>query len=145
MNSDTRSLNELKNRCYFIPQLIKQNNSIHITETWHDGTEWYRVYSDGWIEQGGRININTTLKNITLNKPFSNTNYTITGMGINGRTYFCLSPLSRRTALCQNIPKEEVRTVKSAKPSIYRTSPASVSGTLRILYPGAIFCCNGSV
>lgn len=26
-----------------------------VVETWHEGTEWYRVWSDGWIEQGGRF------------------------------------------------------------------------------------------
>jgi len=25
----------------------------HVTETYRNGTEWYRVWSDGWIEQGG--------------------------------------------------------------------------------------------
>ena len=29
------------------------NNTPHITETYHNGTSWYRVYSDGWCEQGG--------------------------------------------------------------------------------------------
>ena len=24
-----------------------------LIESWHEGTEWYRKYSDGWIEQGG--------------------------------------------------------------------------------------------
>lgn len=33
-------------------------SSPHIIETWHseDGLSWYRIYSDGWIEQGGLIN-----------------------------------------------------------------------------------------
>lgn len=25
----------------------------YITQTWRSGNDWYRVYSDGWIEQGG--------------------------------------------------------------------------------------------
>ncbi len=25
----------------------------YVTTTWKNGTSWYRVYSDGWIEQGG--------------------------------------------------------------------------------------------
>lgn len=51
-----------------------------VVETYRNGTSWYRIYSDGWIEQGGKIVINsasvsggtynhTTLKFI---KPFSN-------------------------------------------------------------------------
>lgn len=27
----------------------------HIAETWHSGASWYRVWSDGFIEQGGEI------------------------------------------------------------------------------------------
>jgi hypothetical protein len=35
-------------------------------ESWHEGTEWYRVYSDGWCEQGGI----TSAKSVTFLKPF---------------------------------------------------------------------------
>lgn len=31
-----------------------------VTETWKNGTSWYRKYSDGWIEQGGYINSGST-------------------------------------------------------------------------------------
>ena len=27
----------------------------HVTETYNDGTNWYRKWSDGWLEQGGHI------------------------------------------------------------------------------------------
>lgn len=30
-------------------------STVHITKTWHKGTSWYRVWSDGFIEQGGRV------------------------------------------------------------------------------------------
>lgn len=43
-----------------------------VVETWLSGTEWYRVWSDGWIEQGGYNNGSHT---VTFVKPFSNTNY----------------------------------------------------------------------
>ena len=52
----------------------------HIVETWQSGTSWYRIWSDGWIEQGGKYtrasatNWSTT---ITLFKPYKNTNYNI--------------------------------------------------------------------
>lgn len=53
MDSGTRSLNELKNRCYFIPQLMKLNeknnttNDTYVEEetvigTWIDGKPIYR-------------------------------------------------------------------------------------------------------
>lgn len=51
-----------------------------VVETWHSGTEWYRVWSDGWIEQGGVIpspNGSASFLTKTLPKQFSNTNYTL--------------------------------------------------------------------
>lgn len=47
-----------------------------IVETYQDGTEWYRVFSDGWVEQGGFVagsGYNT--KTITFLKPMADTNY----------------------------------------------------------------------
>ena len=44
-------------------------------ETYSNGTEWYRVWNDGWKEQGGLITGAKTV--LTFNKPFSNTNYNI--------------------------------------------------------------------
>ena len=48
----------------------------YITETWHVGTSWYRMWSDGWIEQGGRISTNTTT--VSFHTAFRDTNYMIT-------------------------------------------------------------------
>lgn len=48
----------------------------YITETYVNGTSWYRVYSDGWCEQGGQI-IGTTSGTLTYLKPYQDTNYTI--------------------------------------------------------------------
>ena len=46
-----------------------------------DGLQWYRKYSDGWIEQGGYSGDETFgTKQITLLVPFSNTNYTISAV-----------------------------------------------------------------
>ena len=46
-----------------------------IVTNYVNGTSWYRVWSDGWIEQGGLTTTNgTTVKFL---KAFSNTNYTI--------------------------------------------------------------------
>ena len=46
---------------------------------WTSGTSWYRVYSDGWIEQGGYFNCSTNGKTVTFHKAFSNTNYYLDG------------------------------------------------------------------
>ena len=48
----------------------------HVVETYSNGTDWYRVYSDGWCIQSGtnKFGGSTT---ITLKKPFKDTNYTV--------------------------------------------------------------------
>lgn len=44
-----------------------------IVESWRSGTEWYRKYSDGTIEQGGYVSTTTA----TYPLPFANTDYTL--------------------------------------------------------------------
>lgn len=44
----------------------------YVTKTWSSGTEWYRVWSDGFIEQGGH----GTGSACTFSKPFSKKDYT---------------------------------------------------------------------
>lgn len=55
------------------------NNKVAVVvQNYKSGTSWYRVWSDGWIEQGGRVSISQdTQTTITLLKPFSDTNYTV--------------------------------------------------------------------
>lgn len=51
-----------------------------ITETYSSGTDWYRVYSDGWCEQGGfksKTGSNAIIT-IDLLKAYTNTDYIIT-------------------------------------------------------------------
>ena len=44
-----------------------------VVQTYCNGTSWFRVWSDGWIEQGGRVTaVGAT---VTFLKPFSNTSY----------------------------------------------------------------------
>lgn len=42
-----------------------------------DGTNWYKKYQDGWIEQGGYFSSNSQAATVTLNTAFANTNYTL--------------------------------------------------------------------
>ena len=50
----------------------------HIVTTYVNGTSWYRVYSDGWCEQGG---VTTPDANghaaISLLQAYTNTNYNV--------------------------------------------------------------------
>lgn len=58
---------------------------LRVVEYWSSGKSWYRKYSDGWIEQGGCIqvpdgnNSYTKYRTLTLHTPFSNTNYSVIG------------------------------------------------------------------
>ena len=51
----------------------------YVTETYVNGTSWYRVWSDGWCEQGGHYTHNNVEGTITTTfiKPFINTNYNL--------------------------------------------------------------------
>ena len=46
----------------------------HVTETYNDGTNWYRKWSDGWLEQGGHI-LTGSDGNVTFLIPFHDDRY----------------------------------------------------------------------
>lgn len=52
-----------------------------IVETYSSGTDWYRIWSDGWCEQGGQVTslgTGASTNTVTFLKPFTDTNYTLT-------------------------------------------------------------------
>lgn len=49
----------------------------HIVETYVNGTSWYRIYSDGWVEQGGSVSTNGDTT-ITFMVEMADTNYFVT-------------------------------------------------------------------
>lgn len=56
---------------YGVGNNVPQANSV-IIETYVNGSDWYRVYSDGWCEQGGNIPLsNTNPITITFLKTYS--------------------------------------------------------------------------
>lgn len=59
----------------------------YVVESYHNGTDWYRIYSDGWIEQGGRFYNNADVVNtISFLKPFKNTDYSLLiNHGVSGK------------------------------------------------------------
>ena len=69
---------------------VRINNSVvsgFVKETWKSGTSWYRVWSDGWIEQGGRASLNERSSTAyTLHRPFSDTNYFVAASQYNVST-----------------------------------------------------------
>lgn len=51
----------------------------YVTETGVSGTSGYRVWSDGFIEQWGKINLSgeASYRTLTFKKAFKNTNYNV--------------------------------------------------------------------
>ena len=50
------------------------SNYDYVVESYNDGTNWYRKYKSGWVEQGGYYTGGNQTK--TLLVPMANTNYT---------------------------------------------------------------------
>ena len=66
-------------------ELIKRTDpqiqAPYITETYINGNTWYRIWSDGWKEQGGRLTgTGDYNRTVTFPLAFSNTNYIIVKM-----------------------------------------------------------------
>lgn len=66
---------------------IDGKKMVYVYETWHNGSNWYRKYSDGFIEQGGITAYSGTgIKKITLPTAFSSANYTINANSLSNLT-----------------------------------------------------------
>lgn len=48
-----------------------------LIKSYFSGSNWYRIYEDGWCEQGGFDSSGNGLKTINLNKNFLDTNYEV--------------------------------------------------------------------
>lgn len=59
---------------------IKSFIGPYIVESWHGTQTWYRIWSDGYCEQGGTLYWGATRNKadeVTLQKAFANTNYSV--------------------------------------------------------------------
>ena len=54
-----------------------------VVTNYRNGTTWYRVWSDGWIEQGAKVSptFSAYFATVTFPKAFTNTNYTFLATG----------------------------------------------------------------
>ena len=70
---------EVENIMSVITDIQNELNSItsKVIETYKSGNNWYRKYSDGWKECGGRFTTSGTSCTITFPISFSNTTYTL--------------------------------------------------------------------
>nr|DAV00836.1 MAG TPA: Baseplate structural protein [Caudoviricetes sp.] len=58
----------------------------YLVQSYVNGRSWYRVYSDGWCEQGGQIIVRVAATNITLLKSYKDNNYNAVGCQANTDT-----------------------------------------------------------
>lgn len=53
-------------------------NPVFVVESWRDGLSWYRVYSDGWCEQGGVAGyFYQSSASVKFHKSYKDTNYSV--------------------------------------------------------------------
>ena len=59
---------------------VTQENTNFVVETYINGTSWYRIWSDGWCEQGGHIVVENggQTQSVIFLKTFANDNYALT-------------------------------------------------------------------
>lgn len=53
----------------------------YIIETYKSGYAWYRIWSDGWIEQGSSVYISSNGQKVTMLKSFKDSTYTLATTG----------------------------------------------------------------
>ena len=87
------SYNDLSNK-----PSIPSTPQGYVTQTWRSGNNWYRVWNDGFIEQGGYItslptgneNNGNNYSTVALPITFNNTYYTVSVLPeINGNRVHC--------------------------------------------------------
>lgn len=62
---------------------VDKSGNAWVVATYRKGTEWYRVWSDGWVEQGGcAVTSSGRGVSVTLLKPYADRNYTIVGQAV---------------------------------------------------------------
>lgn len=92
-----------------VPMNLSFNNlsdkpKAYVTETWKSGGQWYRRWSDGRLEQGGRIELKVwtggSSPNRTFSLPtaFSNSTYTTVATGEGGYGWATIKVDSQTTS-----------------------------------------------
>ena len=75
---------------------ISLNPDIYIVSEYHSGKNWYRLWSNGWCEQGGEFstifNVTSYIEDVTLLHPFKDANYTVFIQETNPNGYGPYSP-----------------------------------------------------
>ena len=86
-------------------ELIKRTDpqiqAPYIKKTYQNGFSWYRIWSDGWVEQGGRISATAGTSTLTYLIEMANTTYNITsGSHTDGPTQYAIGFYNFTTTSC---------------------------------------------
>lgn len=92
-----------------VPLNLSFNNlsdkpKAYVTETWRSGAQWYRRWSDGRLEQGGRLELEVwtgdddSNRTFSLPTAFSNATYTTVVTGEGGYGWAALKVVSQTTS-----------------------------------------------
>lgn len=92
-----------------VPLNLSFNNlsdkpKAYVTQTWRSGAQWYRRWSDGWLEQGGRLELkvwtggNNPNRTFSLPTAFSNATYTTVVTGEGGYGWATIKVSSQTTS-----------------------------------------------
>ena len=83
---------------------LSDKPKAYVTQTWRSGAQWYRRWSDGWLEQGGMLKLevwtggNNPNRTFSLPTAFSNTIYTTVVTGEGGYGFATLKIVSQTTS-----------------------------------------------
>ena len=85
-----------------VAETLKNVGVLTVIKEWHDGRDYYRVWSDGRIEQGGLVQVNTYLN---FHIPFTDPNTIIitsgtTTSGGNGGLRISITDITNSNAKC---------------------------------------------
>lgn len=107
-----------------------------VVESYHNGTEWYRVWSDGWLEQGGLVVDGSS--SLTFLKPFVDANYTVNAMYVTTATRGGMNLYGIRTKTGMTLKSSQ-----SNDGNVYDgwQGSAKTSGTSKIVW----MCCGQGV
>lgn len=68
-------------------KISRQDCPAYIVETYKNGSSWYRIYSDGWCEQGGELSSVTkdSTTTVALLKSYQDANYSVFVQSLGGK------------------------------------------------------------
>jgi hypothetical protein len=83
---------------------LSDNPKVYVTEMWRSEAQWYRRWSNGWLEQGGRLKLEVWTggddpsRAFSLPTAFSNATYTTVVTGEGGYGWATLKVVSQTTS-----------------------------------------------